>query len=150
MHATETLQNFLDFMGEAVMSERFEAYLTGVRLPLNIITSAANLKVETVEDLVEGFDDFCDMIQSQGVSDMVRTVMEARFEADDLIVGIYETRLLNGDRPVVPTFYSKIWLERHSGVWQASKIHNTTYNARWPILIHQVEAAHRPPKEFLN
>jgi len=150
MDAAEILQRFVNHMGDAVMTEQFEPYLAGVHLPLNIVTSSANLTVDTVEDLVDGFDDFCDMMQSLGVSDMVRTVMEARFDGTDQIVGIYETNLMNGNRHVVPPFFSKIWIGRHDGVWQASKIHNTTYNARWPIPMHQVEAAHWPPKESLN
>jgi hypothetical protein len=150
MQATDILQRYLDDMGKAVMTERLDLYLAGVGLPLNIITSTANLTVETVDDLVDGFDDFCEMIHSQGVSDMVRIVMEARFETVDRIVGIYETNLLDGERHVVPPFFSKIWLQRTEGVWQSSKIHNTTYNSRWPIPLYQVEAAHWPPKESLE
>lgn len=150
MFANEILQRFLDEMGEAVMTERFEAYHAGVELPLSIVTSTANLIIETVEDLVEGFDDFCDIIQSQGVTDMPRRVMEARFDGEDRIVGIYETNLMNGAHRVVPTFYSKMWLRRVDGVWQANRIQNTTRNARWPILLYQVEEAHASPKELLK
>ena len=150
MLATEILQSYLDKMGKAVMDERFEAYAAGVRLPLNLMTSSANLTIATLDDLIDGFDDFCDMIQSQGVTYMVRLVHEARFAGPAEIVGVYQTDLLKGTRPVVPTFYSKMWLGCFDGVWQATKIHNTTRTARWPILSHQVDTAQWPPKESLE
>lgn len=129
------LQAYLDDIGAAVLTERFEDYAARVHLPLSILTSAASLKVATLDDLQDGFDDFIEMLQSQGVTDMIRTVKAAVFQGNDHIVGIYETRLLAERRQVVPTFHSKMWIGCYDGVWKAIKIHNTTKETRWPLLL---------------
>lgn len=150
MLADQVLQTYLDEMSDFVMRERFEEYLARVHLPLHILTSDANLTVPTVQDLQDGFDDFIEMIQSRGVTDMLRIVMDAAYEGPDRIVGIYETNLLNGSDHVVPAFYSKMWLIRKDGVWQATKIHNTTRDARWPMLLTRVQPVKWPPEELLE
>jgi hypothetical protein len=150
MRADSILQTYLDRMSDLVLRERFEDYCAHVRLPLGILTSSANLTVATIADLQDGFDDFVEMIQSRGVTDMLRIVMDATFDGPDRIVGIYETNLLDGSRPVVPTFYSKIWLSLHDGVWQATKIHNTTRDTRWPLLLTRVQPVKWPPEELLK
>ena len=40
-----------------------------------------------------------------------------------------------GGRQVLPTFHSKMWIACCDGVWKAIKIHNTTHEARWPMLL---------------
>jgi hypothetical protein len=150
MLATDVLQRFVDEMGEAVMRDRFDDYRAGVRLPLNILTSVANLTVSTVEDLRGGFDDFTEMLRNRSVTDMIRVVMDAGFESPDCIVGIYETNLLSGDQHVVPPFYSKMWLCRSGAAWQATKIHNTTQDQRWPMLLSRVNPVKWPPKELIQ
>jgi len=150
MQAKEILQQFLDEVGNAVMRDLFEDYSAHVHLPLSILTSAANLSVETQEDLRDGFDDFTEMLRSRGCTDMLRIVMDAWFEGPETIVGIYETNLIDGTQHVVPQFYSKMWLGRFDGVWQTTKIHNTTQDQRWPILLTQVPSVTWPPKELIQ
>lgn len=151
MLADRVLQTYLDEMGDFVMRDRFEAYATRVRLPLHILTSNANLTVATIDDLQDGFDDFVEMIQSRNVTDMLRIVMAAAFDGPDQLVGIYETNLLNGQDHVVPPFYSKMWLIRNDdGIWQATKIHNTTRDTRWPMLLTRVKPVQWPPEELLE
>lgn len=129
------LQTFLDDIGETVMGERFEDYTARIELPLTILTSSASLKITTVEDLQDGFDAFVEMLRSIGVTDMVRTVSNARFQGNDHVVGIYETRLMNGTQQALPTFHSKMWIGLYGGIWKAIRINNTTNDARWPMLL---------------
>lgn len=129
------LQAYLDRVARAVLTERYEDYRDLVELPLSILTSSASLKISTEEDLLEGFDDFTDMLQSHGVTEIIRPVRAAMFLGNQHIVGIYETRLMSGPRQVLPTFHSKMWIGCTDGVWKAIKIHNTTHEARWPMLL---------------
>jgi len=76
--------------------------------------------------------------------------MQAEHLGPDRIVGVYETNLLDGSRHVIPQFYSKMWIERFDGVWQATAIHNTTYEPRWPLMLTRVEPEQCLPKEFLT
>lgn len=129
------LQEYLDRIGQAVLKERFDDYRRLVQLPLSILTSSASLTISTEEDLLDGFDDFTEMLQSHSVTDMIRPVKAAVFQGNDHIVGIYETRLMSGSRQVLPSFHSKMWIGCYDGVWKAIKIHNTTNEARWPMLL---------------
>lgn len=141
----EVLQAYLDRVGKAVLAERFDLYRDAVQLPLSILTSSASLTVSTEESLLDGFDDYTDMLQSHGVTEMVRTVKVAQFQGNDHIVGIYETKLMNGAKQVLPTFHSKMWIGCYDGVWKCIKIHNTTNEARWPLLLTRL-----PPDNWLS
>lgn len=147
MLPSSILQTYLDRVGQAVLMERFEDYAACVQLPLRILTSSASLNVSTLDGLRDGFDDFVEMIQSHGVTDMVRPVRAAVFQGNDHIVGIYETRLMGGTRQVLPSFHSKMWIGCYDGVWKAIKIHNTTHEARWPMLLTRLDTSLWPPQE---
>lgn len=150
MTASETLQRFLDDVALALTLGNFEAYRACVELPLSIVTSAARLLVRTEDELAEGFDELCDMLCCRGATDVRLNVLQARFDGSDRLIGVYESRYLGDGRPLVPTFYSRIWLERRDGAWKATKVHNTTSETRWPILLTRIETDHRLPMEFMQ
>ncbi|MDP3195860.1 hypothetical protein [Tabrizicola sp.] len=135
MRASTILQAYLDEMAKAVMNEWFEDYAARIQLPLNLLTSSANITVVTRADLEDGFDEFVAMIRSQGVTHMDRTVQAAIFQGNDHIVGVYETHLMAGEKLALPVFHSKMWIGCYDGRWKAIKIHNTTNEARWPMLL---------------
>ncbi|RYI35173.1 MAG: hypothetical protein EON48_01235 [Acetobacteraceae bacterium] len=141
------LQTFVDNIGKAVMEERFDDYAAMIELPLTILTSSARLKVSTRDDLEEGFVAFTEMLRSIGVTSYVRTVKHARFQGNDHIVGIYETRLMHGQHQVVPTFHSKMWIGSSDGVWKTIRINNTTNDARWPMLLTRLAPSPWPLEE---
>lgn len=147
MPARDILQSYLDDMKDIVMHERFEAYASRIQLPLNILTSSANITVRSLADLQDGFDDFTEMMQSLGVTDMIRTVKIARFLGNDHIVGIYDTRMMDGARQVLPTFHSKMWIGSYDGIWKAVQIHNTTNDTRWPMLYTRLGSEPWPIEE---
>ena len=109
-----------------------------VLLPFNLETSKANLVVTTAKDLQDGFDDFTDMLESQGTTDMIRSVKRAHYTRDGDVVGEYETELLKGSQRVVPPFRSNIRIRNTGGVWAAVAISNNTTSQRWPVLIPRV------------
>jgi hypothetical protein len=39
------------------------------------------------------------------------------------------------DRLALPRFHSKMWIGCYDGVWKAIRIHNTTKDTRWPMLM---------------
>lgn len=148
MLASEILQAFLTRMADAVMSGRFEVYSAGVQLPFAILTSAASLNVTTMGDLEEGFDDFAEMVIGRGVTRIVQTVKVAKFESNDQIVGIFQTKLMDGSRLVMPDYYSKMWIANIDGVWKATRTHTTTKDTRWPILLTRLESEHWTTEEL--
>jgi hypothetical protein len=145
MGPADILQTYLDDIAQTVMKEQFDAYAARIQLPLRILTSQASLKVATTEDLKDGFESFIEMIQSHGVTDYLRFVHAANFQGNDHIVGVYETRMLSEGRLVLPIFHSKIWIGQYGGAWKAIKIHNTTKETRWPMLLSRFDGP--SPKE---
>ncbi|WP_149589244.1 hypothetical protein [Tabrizicola flagellatus] len=150
MTATETLQRFLDDVALALTRGNFESYRAFVELPLSIVTSAARLIVRTEDELAEGFDELSDMLCCRGATEVRLNVLHARFDGPDRLIGVYESHYLCDGRPLVPTFYSRIWLERRAGAWRATRVHNTTSETRWPILLTRIETDHRLPMEFMQ
>jgi hypothetical protein len=73
---------------------------------------------------------------------MVRPVQAAVLQGNDHIVGVYETRLMAGEKLALPVFHSKMWIGNYDGVWKAIKIHNTTNEARWPMLLTRLSPEH--------
>jgi hypothetical protein len=148
--ASEILQSFLDAIAICVRDDRFEDYARSVKLPLVVKTSAATLTVATLADLEEGFDEYCDMLRWRGVTRMVPTVIEARFEQPESLVGVYRTVMLGGDRPVIPPYFTRIWLQCDGDTWQATRMHNNTNDPLWPLLLNRVTPVDSPPEELLN
>lgn len=138
MGPADILQSYLDGIAMTVMQEQFDAYAARIQLPLRILTSSTSLKVATTEDLKDGFESFIEMIQSHGVTDYLRFVHAANFQGNDYIVGVYETQMRSEGRLVLPVFHSKIWIGQYGGTWKAIKIHNTTKETRWPMLLSRL------------
>lgn len=147
MLASTIMQSYVNTMADAVISERFEIYSAGVHLPFYIVTSAASLSVNTIEDLQHGFDDFTEMLHSRGVTRIVQTVRVAMFESNDRIVGVHQTRLMDGSRLVLPEYYSKMWISCFDGIWKATRTHNTTNDTRWPLTLSRLKPLPWPPEE---
>jgi hypothetical protein len=145
MGPADILQSYLDDIAQTVMKEQFEAYAARIQLPLRILTSQASLNVATTEGLKDGFESFIEMIQSLGVTNYLRFVHAASFQGNDHIVGVYETQMLSEGRLVLPIFHSKIWIGQYGGAWKAIKIHNTTKETRWPMLLSRLDG--HPSKE---
>lgn len=150
MTAQETLQRFLDDVALALASGNSDRYRACVELPLLIVTSAATLLVRTEDELVEGFDELSDMLCCRGATEIRLSELQARFDGHDRLIGVYESRYLCDGRPLVPTFYSRIWLVRRDGAWRATRVHNTTSETRWPILLTRMETDQGLPMEFMQ
>lgn len=132
------------------MSDQFDRYSSHVDLPFRLVTAAAELTVESMDDLHDGFDDYVSMLGDLKVTTLLRSVIDASFEGDDRVVGLFETTHMSSDKIVVPKFYSKIWIQRIDSVLKATCIRNTTKDERWPIITHKVDSAAWPPKETLR
>ncbi len=135
MVQTVILQDYLDEIGDAVMSGDWDAYRRGVSLPFNLVTQAANIIVDTEAKLREGFDSFYQMLQSQGVSDYIRLVQSANALDPELLSGTYVTHIISHGNRVVPPYTSQITLRAHGNAWQAVSISNALRNDRWPLLV---------------
>jgi len=139
MNAMTVLQAYLGRLARALMTCRFDEYLACVRLPVLVETAQAKLEVSTEGDLADGFDALCDMLHSRGVNEARLVAHQAVFDGPDKVVGLYESCYLGDGKPVVPHFFSRIWLDCRDGIWASARFQNTTGEPRWPILLTRVD-----------
>lgn len=140
MIAHRILQDYLDAVGRAVMEDDFATYADHVSIPFVLATAATTLVIKSVEELEHGFDSFVEMIESQGVTDYVRVIESAVMSDDGLISGRYVTHLLSDGTPKHPPFTSRIGLRLEDDRWRAVTIANDLTNARWPIILNELDS----------
>jgi hypothetical protein len=125
MDAGLILQAHLDQMTDCVMRADFAGYRTGFALPLHIITTTANLTVQTDEDLRLGFEEFAMMLRIQRVTDCIRLVISAQLLDPQLIQGSYETHLLSGGtRILLPVTSQTVMRRSVDAIWRTVSIAN--------------------------
>ena len=133
LQADVIFQSYLDRMGQATMDGDFATYEKGVALPFNLSTETEEIIVSDRAELRKGFDDFYKTLQSQHVTDFVRTLTAHEARGDDLILGLYETNLLSDGKRVLPPWKSVMALARVDTGWRACWIRNNMGGRRWPL-----------------
>lgn len=128
------LQETLDDLGSAVMTDDWEGFCARIVIPFELETEAARIKVVSLDEMREGYDTFRDMIVARRVSDYVRLVEHATFDGPDTICGTYVSHLLGNGVRVVPPYRSMMILQRQGNRWSVRRIANSWKNDRWPIL----------------
>lgn len=134
MNSVDTLQDYLDRVGAAVLAGDWDAYRADICLPFNLITQAANLTVETEAELRAGFDAFHSMLRTHAVTDYIRLVDRAAYLDDTLLSGSYVTHTLSRGKRVLQPYTSQITLRLEDARWRAASITNSLNNARWPLV----------------
>ena len=127
------VQDYLDWMGAAVMAGDYPTYRRGVAMPFNLVTDAATLTIETEDQLRSGFDTYCQMLQVNRVTDLVRIAERAEALSDLLITGCYDTNILSDAKRIVPQLRSQMTLRCGEDGWRAVSISSGIANPRWPI-----------------
>lgn len=93
--AEEIAAEFLRRTGAAIMSNDFAVFRDCFNLPHVAETFEATNVIETEEDLRFVFSRVRGRFLEMGVTDLVRNVVAADFQSDDLIEVAYETRLMH-------------------------------------------------------
>jgi len=128
------LQEVLDDLGGAVMTDDWEGFCARIMLPFEMETEGASFTVTTTKDLREGYDAFRDMILLRQVTDYIRLVEDAAFEDPDTIRGHYASHILSKGVRVVPPYRALMVLRRRGNQWFVTRIVNNWQNDSWPIL----------------
>lgn len=132
MPKSAILQEYLDFMSDAVLRRDFATYRSGVHLPFCLITHDSGVIVSDTDELKQGFDAYCDMLRESGVTEIRRVAQNADEHEDRMIAGSYTTRVLSGEREVFDAYRSQIVLQHTLGQWQAVWISNTMSRMAFP------------------
>ena len=131
--ASAKFQDWLDWMDATILERDYDTYASGVSLPFTLITRTSTILVASAEDLRHGFDSYCDMLEAQGVTEIVRLARRVHRIGDGLMTGDYETHVLKRGAHVMDPFNSTAILRSADGGWQAVAIANEMTNTRWPI-----------------
>ena len=110
----EIHQRVLDVTGRALMTREFDAFSAHFHLPQQVDSFDGLILVETPERLRQLFDGICTYYRDQGVTELVRTSLEASFQRPDKINCTHESRLLRGNTLVNAPFCAfsvLIWTE---------------------------------------
>lgn len=92
--AEEIADELLFLTGKALMTGDFDRFSTCFGLPLMMETSEGHSVIRTLEALHQRFDALRDYYHRHQVSDLVRTVVEARFIDADTIGSTHVARVI--------------------------------------------------------
>ena len=134
MDAPETLQAYLDEVSRTVLADDWETYRMCVALPFHIVSHDENKVVSTEDDLRAGFDQFCDTLRFNRITDYIRLVESATMLDQDLISGSYMSHLISHGQRIMPAFRSQITLRLIGNRWRAASVTNALANSRWPLV----------------
>ncbi|OSQ43861.1 hypothetical protein [Marivita geojedonensis] len=92
--AEEIADELLYETGQALLTGTFDRFSACFGLPHLIETADGRCLLRSVDDLRERFDDLREYFRRQQVTDIVRTVVEARFLDSDTIGSTHVSRML--------------------------------------------------------
>ena len=95
--AKEVSEHLLEVTGTAFMSGDFELFLSCFHLPYELETFEGHRTIKDVNDLKEVYLAVRAHYARNGVSQMYRHCVEARFRDSDTVIATHETRLLSGN-----------------------------------------------------
>jgi hypothetical protein len=107
----------LEQTGNALVSGDFEKFVKYFHLPQEMETFEGLNLVSTPAELRKVFDAIRLMFQREGITQLVRHIVEARYTDENTIKSTHETRLLNGTTLVQQPFPTFSTLSRREG-WQ--------------------------------
>ncbi|GAB5445344.1 hypothetical protein [Gymnodinialimonas sp.] len=134
-------QEFLDDMGEALISRDADAFVRRIFLPHAIITEDDTVEFDTRAAARQHFEGFSGALAAQGVDDYTRVARAARFESDTHIVGQHDSFMSSGGKLVVPPFSNEMEIILRDGIWGATKIQHKARYVKWPHVLPRSSGA---------
>ena len=129
--ALHIFQTWLDAASAAFITDRFDDYRQLVTLPLEMTSDHSTVVMSTDDMLRQVFDQYLDLMRSQHATDLIRTARDARFDAEDTVVGTYRTDILRQGQRIMDPFLSSLMLRRSAGVWRATHLTSGLPQAHW-------------------
>ena len=114
----------LETTGRALMTGDFELFAGCFAYPQELQTFIGRRILRTEEDLNDVFRAVRTHYMKLGVTELVRTCVEAAYKDDNTIEAVHETRLLSGTTIVQAAFPVMSTLRYIDGRWQ---VKGTTY-----------------------
>ena len=109
-------------ISDALLKNDFPLFETCVFLPYTVETFAGETVISNQEEMRAQFHAISDFYRETGVTDIVRSCVEAKFRDEITIVATHETRRLRGNELVRKPFPSMSILECRDGEWRTAKV----------------------------
>lgn len=144
MTPLQIYQEALDAVSQAVLAQRFEAYVARVDLPYLMCTLQASFVLHTPDDLRPTFDGVTAMMVRLGATHYERIAREAEMTRSDRIEGWHFTHILaDGEWATAPWATRQVLVQRADG-WKFSEVHFPFDTDRLPLTEEILRQAVRP------
>lgn len=118
--AQEIALQLLESTAAALKSHDFAHFAEAFHIPHSISTFDRKKHVRTRSEMKAVFDKIAAHYTAMGVSDLVRTCVEAEYKTRDRIETSYVSNLMSGDHRLKPAYPCFTIIEKHNGVWAIS------------------------------
>lgn len=140
------VQDWLNLTSAGFLENDFATYRSYMQFPVSITTDGGgNWLIGDDVTLQKGFDAWIDMMQSQRVTDLVRSVRNCEILDDGDLWARYTTELLRNAVRVVPAYDSLLRLRNVDGVWKCTMVMSGLSNPTWPVIVPRVRTAQINP-----
>lgn len=111
-------EHMLEVTRQAYMDRDFEAYRIRFIFPQVVGTFTGDEIIETESNLRVVFDNFCALLDNQGIVDLHRRTLSAEFETADKIQANYVSQYLRPDLSLTDEVYGLATLRLVDGLWR--------------------------------
>ncbi|MDA7427557.1 hypothetical protein PGB28_03730 [Primorskyibacter aestuariivivens] len=129
-------QDHLDRVSQAVWTADEDALANLLAVPNRMITTDAEILLETVQDVIKAAQDFRAFLIRSGAQEFHRIAREARWhpQHDNRIDGSHDTYVLRGGSFALAPYVNHQVLVREGGVWRGIEIRAEVRNSDCTIL----------------
>jgi len=136
--AKRIYQDILDTMSTALLARDSRTWHAHIMTPHIMATSDGRAIHETTDQVVRGMENFADSLDRIGVTEIRRECETARLTDPATIVGYHTTWMTRGDGTSLPSYHSKMVLQKLGDNWRISKTHSAIglSDKGWSVLPH--------------
>lgn len=142
--AKQIYQELLDRLSEAYMREDFDYFRSMIHTPHEFVTKSGETILNDDEGLHRAFITFRRYMDSQGMTDFVRTSKSARFVSETEIEGTHVSHLVCGTKWIEEPYLVMSQLKVIDGIWKVYASYHEINDKSWTA--RSVKAGAAQPK----
>lgn len=117
-------QKHLDKLSQAILSNDFGSFVTGIQFPFTMTTQVETHVFNTHADARKAFDSLGNNLRAQSVTVFARIAQRAAFVDPTHIVGEHEAHILKDGNRLVKPYPSRVHLQRFADGWRETHCEN--------------------------
>jgi hypothetical protein len=137
--AIEIYQRVLDIVSDAVLEGDHITIGKYLSKPFHIRTINGWFPINTSEDIEQMVRSTHLSLKLQGATDYVRIASSAEFRADGRIDGVHTTHILRNGTSIVPSYESRMRMEKFDAAWKVTMAKHAIGNFKWPTSVPKVD-----------